>query len=205
MPVTAGSTTAAAHLDGTVSLQRPFLNLKARSALFAPGAPVVLFIDWPTPTLNRYTGLPQNEREDYWRLYAAEAYANGLFFAFHLKTATGEPTADQQGMMPFFKSYTAFYHAHAALYHGVASGDASGVTTSLTTPVMIAVGDQAQPRRRLVHLVNHDYSGAPTEHDGVTVTIPLPSAPTAVTLASPDAPGGDTQYRRRRTPAARPP
>ncbi len=192
VPVTAGSTTAAAHLDGTVSLQRPFLNLKARSALFAPGAPVVLFIDWPTDFMSDYLHMPQSEQQDYWRLYAAEAYANGLFFAFFLQDTLGDATATQLGLMPLFQSLAAFYKAHASLYHGVASGDASGVTTSLTTPVMIAVGDQAQPRRRLVHLVNHDYSGAPTEHDGVTVTIPLPSAPTAVTLASPDAPGGDT-------------
>ena len=48
VPVVAGSTTSAAHLDGTRILQRPFRNLKARSEALAPGVPVVLFIDWPT-------------------------------------------------------------------------------------------------------------------------------------------------------------
>ncbi|HSY38456.1 MAG TPA: hypothetical protein VLA79_02980, partial [Polyangia bacterium] len=128
--------------------------------------------------------------QDYWRIYAAEAYANGLYYAFFLLDTVGDPSATQLGLMPFFQSLTAFYRAHAGLYHGVTASTAavtSAVTTSLATPVMIAVSDQGQPRRRLVHLVNHDYSGALVEHDGVTVTLPLPSAPTSVTLASPDA------------------
>ena len=188
--MTPGSTTTAAHLDGTVKLQRPFLNLKARSGALAPGAPVVLFIDWPTNFMSYYLSMPTSEQEDYWRLYAAEAYANGIYFAFFLLDTVGDPTATDLGLMPFFQSLTAFYRTHAGLYHGVTTS-AVAATTSLTTPLMIAVSDQAQPRRRLVHLVNHDYSGAPVEHDGVTVTIPLPSAPTSVTLASPDA-AGDT-------------
>jgi hypothetical protein len=186
VPVTPGSTTTAAHLDGTVNLQRPFLNLKARSAALAPGAPVVLFIDWPTNFMSYYLNMPTSEQEDYWRIYAAEAYANGIYFAFFLLDTVGDPTATELGLMPLFQSLTAFYRAHAGLYHGV-TASAAAAATSLTTPVMIAVSDQAQPRRRLVHLVNHDYGGALVEHDGVTVTIPLPSAPTSVTLASPDA------------------
>jgi len=195
VPVTSGSTTSSAHLDGTVPLQRPFLNLKARSAALAPGAPVVLFIDWPTNFMSYYLHMPASEQQDYWRIYAAEAYANGLYFAFFLLDTVGDPSATQLGLMPLFQSLTAFYRAHAGLYHGVtasASAVASAVTTSLTTGVTIAVSDQAQPRRRLVHLVNHDYAGALVEHDGVTVTIPLPSAPTSVTLASPDATGDAT-------------
>lgn len=186
VPVTSGSTTSAAHLDGTRSLQRPFLNLKTRSAALAPGAPVVLFIDWPTNFMSYYLQMPQSEQQDYWRIYAAEAYANGLYYAFFLLDTVGDPSATQLGLMPLFQSLTAFYRAHAGLYHGVTESTAA-VTTSLITPVMIAVSDQLQPRRRLVHLVNHDYSGALVEHDGVTVTVPLPSTPTSVTLASPDA------------------
>ncbi len=191
VPVVSGSTTTSAHLDGTVSLQQPFLNLKARSAALAPGAPLVLFIDWPTDFMSYYLNMPTSEQEDYWRIYAAEAYANGIFFAFFLADTVGDPTATELGLMPFFQGLTAFYRAHADLYHQqtAAPGVASAVTTSLTTKVMIAVADQTSPRRRLVHLVNHDYAGALIEHDNVTVTVPLSSAPTSVTLASPDGAG----------------
>ena len=191
VPVTPGSTTTAAHLDGTRSLQRPFLNLKARSAALAPGAPVVLFIDWPTNFMSYYLHMPQSQQQDYWRIYAAEAYANGLFYAFFLLDTVGDPSATQLGLMPFFQSLTAFYRAHGGLYHAATASDASvtsAVTTSLVTPVMIAVSDQAQPRRRIVHLVNHDYSGSLIEHDGVTLTVPLAGAPTSVTISSPDGP-----------------
>ncbi len=186
VPVTPGSTTASAQLDGTRSLQRPFLNLKARSERLAPGVPVVLFIDWPTDFMSEYLHLPAIQQQDYWRIYAAEAYANGLYFAFHLADTVGDPTAAQQGLMPLFQGLAAFYKGHAALYHGTTAVDGVTVTTSLTTGLMIAVGDQEAPRRRLVHLVNHDYTGALVEHDGFTVTVPLAAAPTSVTLASPD-------------------
>jgi hypothetical protein len=170
------------HLNGKVSLQSVFRRFKAQSAQLAPGAPVVLFIDWPTPTLNRYTALPQKEREDYWRLYAAEAYANGLFYAFHLRTTTGEPTAEQQGMMPFFKSYTAFYHAHTALYHHVEPSDRAATCSLPSAMVSVMEGKG----RVLVHLVNHEYDKGFKEQHDVAVTIPMALAPKEVTLASPD-------------------
>jgi hypothetical protein len=174
------------HLDGTVSLQSVFRRFRERSELLAPGAPVVVFLDWPTPTLNRYTALPQSEREDYWRLYAAEAYANGLFFAFHLKTTTGEPTAVEQGMMPFFKRYTAFYRTHAALYHQLSPTRAK-VTVSHRR-ITIAAWEQAAPRRILVHLINHDYDQGFKPRTKVRVTLPLPARPRSVMEASPDLP-----------------
>jgi hypothetical protein len=191
VPVTAGSTTSSAYLDGSRILQRPFLNLKARSDRLAPGAPVVLFIDWPTNFMSYLLHMPANQQQDYWRIYAAEAYANGLFFAFYLHDTTGDPTATQLGWMPLFQSLAAFYRAHASLYHGVTSS-AVAVKTSLTTPLMIAVSQQSAPRRLLVHLVNHDYAGMLNEHDGFSLTVPLPAAPTSVTLASPDLTGDVT-------------
>ncbi len=176
---------AEGHLNGTVSLQSVFRRFKAQSQVLAPGAPVVIFIDWPTPTLNRYTALPQSEREDYWRLYAAEAYANGIFYAFHLKTTTGEPTADQQGMMPFFKAYTAFYHSHTALYHHVTPSDLAVTCSVPSAMVAVAKGKG----RLLVHLVNHEYDKGFKTQRNVEVTIPLDSEPKEVILASPDLPG----------------
>ncbi len=170
------------HLNGAKSLQSVFQRFYKQSAVLAPGAPVVLFIDWPTPTLNRYTALPQNEREDYWRIYVAEAYANGIFFAFHLMTATGEPTADEQGMMPFFKNYTAFYHSHSALYHHVKPSDRK-VQCSLSS-AMVAVTEGKD--RILVHVVNHEYERGFQEQHKVTLSIPFNKRPWKVTAVSPD-------------------
>ncbi len=180
-PVTGG------HLNGTVSLQGVFRRFYQQSAVLAPGAPVVLFIDWPTGNLNRYTALPQSEREDYWRLYAAEAYANGLFFCFHLKTTTGEPTAEQQGMMPFFEEYTAFYRDHAALYHHVAPSDTVADCSLPSAMVSVMEGKD----RVLVHVVNHEYDRGFEEQHNVKVTIHLGYRPQKVTVASPDQSGDE--------------
>lgn len=174
------------HLNGKVSLQSVFKRFYTQSAVLAPGAPVALFLDWPTGNMNRYIALPAPEREDYWRLYAAEAYANGLFFAFHLKTTTGEPTAQQQGMMPFLKTYSSFYRSHADLYHHQVPSDAA---VTISAPhVMTAVWDQPRRRRVLAHLVNHNYDKGFRPQDRVTLTLALPQRPTAVTEESPDLP-----------------
>jgi hypothetical protein len=94
------------------------------------------------------------------------------------------------GLMPFFTGLTAFYRAHADLCHGVQPVPDAGVTTSLPAgAAMIAVADQVQPHRRLVHLVNHEYAGGILPQSMVSVAIPSSTAPTAVTLASPDAAG----------------
>jgi hypothetical protein len=184
-PVTSDSA-GQTHLNGSVSLQNAFVGLKARSDDGAGGAPVVVFIDWPTSNMTRYQALPLSEKEDYWRLYAAEAYANGLFFAFFLADTTGEATATQSGLMPFFQGLAGFYRSHATLYHQVTRSVAT-VATSLPAPsVMVAVADQAQPPRRIVHLVNHQYQAAFLPQSNVVLTIPVPAAPSAVTLASPD-------------------
>jgi hypothetical protein len=183
VPVANGS------LEGSTSLQGVFLGLKARSAQFVLGAPVVLFIDWPSGPMTRYQALPRSQQEDYWRIYAAEAYANGLFFAFFLADTTGDPTASAAGLMPFFQSLESFYRSHATLYHGVTSSNVK-VTTSLPTTVpapMLSVSDQAEPHQRIVHIVNHDYAAGLNAHSGVNVTIPVSGRPSGVMLASPDA------------------
>ena len=172
------------HLAGGQSLQSVFVNLRAESAALAPGAPVVLFIDWPSGPMTNYLELPLAERQDYWRIYAAEAYANGLYFAFHLTDTIGDPTASDLGVMPLFQQLAAFYRSHAALYH---HANPSGVAATTSLPsAMVATTDQTGPSRRIIHVVNHEYAGGLLPQANVTVTVPLPSAPITITLASPD-------------------
>ncbi len=175
---------AQGHLDGAVSLQGVFRRFRAQAEVLAPGAPVVVFLDWPTPTLDRYNALPASEREDYWRLYAAEAYANGLFFAFHLRTTTGEPTATALGLMPFLRKYTAFYRSHAALYQHRSPSDLAVAVSQ--NRIMTAVWQQARPRRLVVHLVNHNYDRGFVPRRDLVLTVPFSLPVRAVTEASPD-------------------
>ena len=173
------------HLDGATSLKPVFVRLAAESASLAPGAPVVLFIDWPSGPMTRFVGLSASEREDYWRIYAAEAYANGLYFAFFLADTVGDPTATDLGLMPLYQSLTAFYRAEQALYHHQM---VSALDLGLPG-IMATVTDQTQPRQRVVHLVNHHYDAGLIEQQNVAVTVPVPGAPSSVTLASPDLTG----------------
>ncbi len=178
------------HLDGSVSLQETLIGLRSRSDAFAPGLPIVLFLDWPGTMMDRYNALPLTERRDFWRLYAAEAYANGLFFAFHLRTTTGEPTAEEAGVLELMEALARFYREHEALYHDVAA-------TSVTVEgppdgTMLAVTEQQQPRRRIVHLVNHQYDEGILAQTNLSVRIQSSDCPARVRLASPDQASDET-------------
>jgi len=179
--------TATGNLDGTQSLMAAFLNIRQRSASVA-GANVLVsaFIDWPTTLMTDYLSLPASQQQDYWRMYLPEAFAVGVHLAMHLEDTVGDPTATQLGLMPFFKQTAAFYQApaHAALYQdaqnrsGTVNVSAGNVSWNLT---------QLSDGRTVAHLINHNYSAGFQTQNGVVVSFPMASAPTTVTLVSPDA------------------
>jgi hypothetical protein len=149
------------HLDGHASLQGDFIYLRQRSEAIAPGVPVVVFLDawWA-----EYRALTAQERQDYWRLYVAEAYANGLFFAFHLQSegVPAAPRASDDGTLDLITQLAGWYRAHKALYHGVTPSTATA-TTSQGADAMVAVSDRWSSDgsgalvQRIVHVVNHAY------------------------------------------------
>jgi len=179
--------TGAGDLDGTQSLMAAFLNIKQTSASVAgPSVLVSAFIDWPTGPMTNYLSLPASQQQDYWRMYLPEAYAVGVHLNMHLLDSVGDPTATEQGLMPFFDQTAAFYQvpAHAALYEdaqnlsGVVSVSVANVTWNLT-----GLSDGST----VVHLINHNYSAAFQAQNEVVVSFPVASGPTTVTLVSPDA------------------
>lgn len=182
----------AGPFNGSVNVQPRLQAIKQLASAFAPPppaspAPVVIYLDG---TWNRYHSpiLSPVEREDFWRLYSAEVYANGLFFAFLLKAPDvgpssshadkmPSPTATDDGTVPIFTALASFYRLNASLYHDVTANAvaATAVQISVQTPphasltsAMVAVTDQAASldatparpaARRIVHLVNHEYQG----------------------------------------------
>ncbi|MEV0380793.1 hypothetical protein [Nonomuraea sp. NPDC050643] len=172
------------HLDGAKSLQSQYRHLKEQSARIAGHVPVVVFIDWPNDMMTDYLALPPQERKDYWRIFGAEAYANGIFPAFHLKDTVGSPTATDLGMMDFFRTHTRFYKDHRAIFKDNAIGartvraGAAGVAASLLV--------QRGTGRRSIHLVNHNYDRGIVPQSGFTVEADLDSCPRRVSLISPD-------------------
>ncbi|GIG92151.1 hypothetical protein [Plantactinospora endophytica] len=178
------------HLDGAKSLQANYRYLKEKSREIAGDVPVAVFIDWPNDMMTDYLNLPLAEKQDYWRIFGAEAYANGIFPAFHLKDTVGNPTAEQLGMLEFFRTYSRFYRDHRALFRGNDHG---------TQPVRVDVGNVAASllvRRgggvRTVHLVNHNYDRGIVPQTGVVVRVDLPSCPRRIAMVSPDLAGSRT-------------
>jgi hypothetical protein len=176
--------------DGTFSFMPTFASLKARSDLIVTASggrpvPLLLFLDWPTTTIDRYYGMPTGERQDYVRVMMAETHAYGESFALPLATTTDSDTATALGMMDFFQTIRAFYEGHADLLIGAQDASFSpNVSASSVASHATVLPDG----RTVVHLVNHNYDAAFLPQSGVTVTLPLAQAPTAVTVASPDVP-----------------
>jgi hypothetical protein len=175
------------HLNGAKSLQANYRYLETTSRQISGDVPVAVFIDWPNDMMTAYLNLPLAEKQDYWRIFGAEAYANGLFPAFHLKDTVGSPTAEQQGMLGFFQTYSQFYRDHAALYRG--SDPVPAAIQVGTGNVAASLLARRGTRTRTLHLVNHNYDRGTIPQTAVTVRADLGSCPRRVTLVSPDAAG----------------
>ncbi|GAA4736130.1 hypothetical protein Prum_097130 [Phytohabitans rumicis] len=175
------------HLNGAKSLQANYRYLKDKSRQIAGDVPVAVFIDWPNDMMTNYLNLPLSEKKDYWQIFGAEAYANGLFPSFHLKDTVGSPTAEQQGMLGFFQTYSQFYKDHRSLFRA-----------NTPAPQAVRVGPanvagsllvQRGTGARTLHLVNHNYAGAIVPQTGFTVEVDVASCPRRVTVVSPDFTG----------------
>jgi hypothetical protein len=178
------------HLNGAKSLQAQYRYLKDQSARIAGNVPVVVFIDWPNDMMTNYLNLPLAEKKDYWQIFGAEAYANGIFPAFHLKDTVGSPTAEQLGMLDFFQTYTRFYKDHRALFreNAIAAEPVRVGAANVSASLLVQRGTG----RRSIHLVNHNYSQGIAPQSGFTVEADLRSCPRRVTMVSPDFTGSKT-------------
>jgi hypothetical protein len=145
--------------------------------------PMLLFLDYIAPPLNRYYALPLQGRKDYFRLFGAEAYALGIMFAFPLAVTSDGNTATVLGMMDFFKQLQTYYKRHGNLYLG--TQELVDVPT-VSAPNVTTVLSKASDGSIVLHLINHNYAaGTIVQHD-VTASFPLAAPPTSVKLVSPD-------------------
>jgi hypothetical protein len=175
------------HLNGAKSLQANYRYLKDQNARIAGDVPVAVFIDWPNDMMTNYLNLPVSEKQDYWRIFGAEAYANALFPAFHLKDTVGSPTAQEQGMLAFFTSYTRFFKQHRSVFraNGYAPQPVRVGAGSVAASLLVQRGSGA----RTLHLVNHNYDRAILPQTGFDVATDLTHCPRRVAMVSPDFPG----------------
>jgi hypothetical protein len=177
---------AGGHLNGAKSLQANYRHLKDKSRQISGDVPVVVFIDWPNEMMTAYLNLPLAEKQDYWRIFGAEAYANGLFPAFHLRDTLNPPAAEY-GMLGFLQTYSRFYRDHAALFRDNRAGTAAvrvgagNVSASLLT--------RRATGARTLHLVNHNYNQGILPRTGFGVAADLATCPSRVRMVSPDFAG----------------
>jgi hypothetical protein len=175
------------HLNGAKSLQANYRYLRTAGREIAGDVPVTVFIDWPNDMMTAYLNLPPAEQRDYWRIFGAEAYANGIFPAFHLKDTVGSPTAEQQGLLGFLRTYSRFYAEHRALYRAN-DYDPSAVRVA-ARDVSASLLAQRAGGARTLHLVNHNYDRGMVPQTGFRVEARLPSCPRRVAMVSPDFAG----------------
>jgi hypothetical protein len=177
--------TTGTTLDGAHRLGSAFRNLREASMRESDSAATVLFLDWPTAFMSSYYGFSKRQKLDYWRIFGAEAFANGVFWAFHLKTSMpDDPTAADMGILDSLGHLMGFYRRNASLYHGV-----EWFRTAVTAPSEVAATSAWQPKGRhlLVHLVNHDYGDTLIPRIGLDVSLALPAAPLRAFAVTPDS------------------
>lgn len=166
-----------------------YKRMYLRNRETAGKAPLVFFLDWPNQEINGYYALPLEQKKDFWRIFAAEAYASGCYYAFHLSNVMpGEPTAEESGVLDFMAEYAGYYRKNSGLYHG---NEPSARAVSLSQPrIAYNLMEQAEQGRLVLHLINHDYAaGVMRDRTGITAELPLPEAPSRVYAVSPDRDG----------------
>ncbi|HQA53381.1 MAG TPA: hypothetical protein PK419_11050, partial [Spirochaetota bacterium] len=172
-------------LNGAKSLKNVYLSLYERSRKTSGNVPLVLFIDWPCEMMSNYYKLSMEQKKDYWRIYAAEAYSCGLYFAFHLRTVMpGDPTSTDSGILDFLKDYSSFYRTNHAVYK-------KSVNTSLSADIdrkgiMYNVTESSDKNKYYVHLVNHNYSSTISEQKNIVVSFDPGFVPSKISSLSPD-------------------
>ncbi len=184
VPVSSGK------LDGSVSLQNVFKSLYQKSRNLSGSVPVVLFLDFPTNILNNYYNLPLNDKKDYWKINVAEAYANGLFVAFHLRTSMpDDPTAAEQGMLDFIENYSGFYKENSWFYH---KNEISYLNIkSSEEGINFSSMYYSDSGKYTIHLINHNYipgKGMIPAKD-FTISVNPEKMPNSVYMKSPDFKG----------------
>jgi hypothetical protein len=156
---------------------------KVQAAASGTEVPLLLFLDWPTDSINRYYALTLSERQDYVRAFLAEASSLGMWFSVPLATTTDTETATALGMLDSLQALRAFYTANRDLFWG--SVDAPGPVVSSLSSAGTRLATLPDGRLAL-YMINHDYAAGFTPHTGVSVSFPMAAAPASVSVASPD-------------------
>ncbi len=177
------------HLNGSKSLMPIYKKMEERNRATSGDVPLVSFIDWPSEYMTNYNNLPQEEKKDYWRIFGAEAYACGLYPAFHLKDTTDRLTAAAVGTLDFFKEYKLFYKENKAIYRHQ-NYQHSNVTVRVTgSKIEQNLMISRDGSTYALHLINHNYNQKILPQENFMVTVGLTKAPRHVYMVSPDFKG----------------
>lgn len=182
-PVNYVPTTRSGDLDAGVSMKDIYLELLRKGNLASPGAPMILFLDWPTDMMDTYYELPLSQKKDFWKIYASEAYACGLRYAFHLKTSMpDEPSAQEQGVLEFLSDFSAFFECNKAVYLGVEN---TNTAVELSKP-NITYNVTKKDEFLFLHLINHNYKKSIKPQENLKVSLPVGFQPKELRMISPD-------------------
>jgi hypothetical protein len=174
-------------LRGDKSLMDAFKTMNLRSRKTSGDVPLVFFLDFTNQAITNYCSLPLEQKKDFWKIYAAEAYSAGCYYAFHLETTDAGPSAQDLGMLDFTRDYVLYYKNHSDLYHH-----------NEYVPNPVEIGDknisfnlmsQRGSNRMVLHLVNHHYDGKMEHRKGFKISLETGQTPSKVYMVSPDFEG----------------
>ena len=178
-------------LDGTVSIMDIYKKMYTRSKEASGDVPLVFFLDFPNKVINSYYALSIEQKKDFWQIYAAEAYAAGCYYAFHLATVMpDEPTAEESRVLDFFAEYVEYYKNNSDFYH---DNDYSPVNVRvLRKNISYNLMEQKKHNRYVLHLINHNYTGKILPQNDFKVIVETGKKPSEIYAISPDFEGKKT-------------
>ena len=136
------------RMDGSISLIMKWKSMiDTGRMLGGEGIPVVFFHDWG-PTGIPFKELSTEDKINWIRIYGAEIYAAGGFFAFPVSGPPGD--SSKEGFLGEIIRQADFFYKYGELFRNIFDTKTFGTGVKVSIPnVTVTVAEQKQPGRKI--------------------------------------------------------
>lgn len=148
--------------------------------------PLIFFIDWPS-SMEWYATLSEQKKREFVKIFSADTYASGCFFAFHFRNYLQDIRTN--GTRDLIFHLIKWLQDHTDFYHDTEEHPRMQKVSTKDSMIAHTLWLKQKGERAILHLINHDYTD-----DGIVqkkdfeVSVPVTNINSAV-LTSPNFEG----------------
>jgi len=156
---------------------------RASKEFLGKDVPEIFFLDWPA-SMEWYSTLPEQKKIDWIRIYSADTYAGGCFFAFHFHNYLQDFRTN--GTHELILHLIKWLKAHSDFYHDIEEHPQMKEVSTDDQIISHTLWLKSKGNKAFLHLINHDYTNSGiVQKKNFEVVVPISNIQSA-TLSSPD-------------------